>query len=28
VRTEKDKIVVLTQVQGKPARHEMLWWGP
>jgi hypothetical protein len=28
VRTENDKIVVLTQVQGKPARHEMLWWGP
>jgi hypothetical protein len=28
VRTEKDKVVVLTQVQGKELRHEMLWWGP
>jgi hypothetical protein len=28
VRRENDKIVVLMQVQGKAARHEMLWWGP
>jgi hypothetical protein len=28
VRAEKDKVVVLTQVQGKGLRHEMLWWGP
>jgi len=28
VRAEGDRLVVLTQVQGKPASHEMLWWGP
>ncbi len=28
VRTEGDKLFVLTQVQGRSARHEMLWWGP
>jgi hypothetical protein len=28
VRLEGDKLVVLTQVGGKSARHEMLWWGP
>jgi hypothetical protein len=28
VRAEGDRLVVLTQVDGKSARHEMLWWGP
>ena len=28
VRTDGDKLLVLTQVQGKSATHEMLWWGP
>jgi hypothetical protein len=28
VRVEGDKIVILTQVGGKSARHELLWWGP
>ncbi len=28
VRTDGDKIVVLTQLDGKSAVHEMLWWGP
>jgi hypothetical protein len=28
VRAEGDKLLVLTQVEGKSARHEMLWWGP
>jgi hypothetical protein len=28
VRTSGDKLLVLTQVQGKSATHEMLWWGP
>jgi hypothetical protein len=28
VRLEGDKLRVLTQVEGKPATHEMLWWGP
>ena len=28
VRTAGDKLLVLTQVQGKSATHEMLWWGP
>jgi hypothetical protein len=28
VRTEGDKLVVLTQFDGKTAVHEMLWWGP
>lgn len=28
VRTSGDKLLVLTQLQGKSATHEMLWWGP
>jgi hypothetical protein len=28
VREEEDKVVVLTRVEGRPLRHEMLWWGP
>jgi hypothetical protein len=28
VRAEGDKLVVLTQFEGKTAMHEMLWWGP
>jgi hypothetical protein len=28
VREEGDKLVVLCQVDSKPVRHEMLWWGP
>jgi hypothetical protein len=28
VRAEGEKLFVLTQIQGKSATHEMLWWGP
>jgi hypothetical protein len=28
VRASGDKLVVVTEVEGKPARHELLWWGP
>jgi hypothetical protein len=28
VRIDGDKIVVITQWEGKSAVHEMLWWGP
>jgi hypothetical protein len=27
VRVEADRLRVLTQVSGRPATHEMLWWG-
>jgi hypothetical protein len=28
VRLEGEKLRVMTQVGGKAATHEMLWWGP
>ena len=28
VRVKGDKLEVIVSVQGKPAVHEMLWWGP
>jgi hypothetical protein len=28
VRVDGEKLLVLTQVNGKSATHEMLWWGP